>query len=102
MLHQLRSAIFIKPETNWQMVSPAFHFQFITVNTTIDLFYSLVGHFRALYQICRSLGVDNGRGGSRAQYEVLMTNKSDMHGLRKRPINVLLFSPTIFARDGPG
>ena len=62
MLHQLRSAIFIKPETNWQMVSPAFHFQFITVDTTIDLFYSLVGHFRALYQICRSLGVDNGRG----------------------------------------
>ena len=35
-----------------------------TFNTTIDLYCTLIGHFRALYQMYLSLGVDVGRGGS--------------------------------------
>ena len=42
---------------------------------SIDLYYTLIGYFRALHQIYRSLEVDIGRGGSRAQFEVQMTNK---------------------------
>ena len=41
-------------------------------NMTIDLYYTDIGHFRALYQMYLSLVVDIGRGG------VLITNKSDM------------------------
>ena len=35
-----------------------------SLNTTIDLHCTLIGHFRALYQMYLSLGVDVGRGGS--------------------------------------
>ena len=31
---------------------------------TKDLYYTLIGHFRALYQMYLSLVVDIGRGGS--------------------------------------
>ena len=56
-----RSVTFIKLETKWYMMSSDFHFQF---NTTIDLYCTLIGHFRALYQMYLSLRVDTGQGGS--------------------------------------
>ena len=34
-------------------MSSDFHFQFITVYRTIDLYHTLIGHFQALYQIPR-------------------------------------------------
>ena len=63
-----------------ELVSSDFLFQFIKVK--IDLYHTLIRHFRALSdsqgQIHWSLAIDNGRGGSCVQYEVTMTNEYDI------------------------
>ena len=56
----------------------------------IDLCYTLIRHFRALYQMYLSLGVDIGQDGS--------PNHQEIDELRNHTINVSL---TIFAHDGP-
>ena len=56
------------------MVPSDFHFQFITVyNATIDFCYTLIGHFRALYQMYFSSGVDIGRDGSPNHQQIDMS-----------------------------
>ena len=79
------SVIFIKPETNWYMVSSDFHFQF---NTTIDLNCTLIGHFRAYIRCMfhQDLMLDeaevkteiSGNLKNSVGIQVIITNKSDM------------------------
>ena len=45
----------------------------VQFNATIDLCYTLIGHFQALYRMYFSSGVDIGRGGSSNHQQIDMS-----------------------------
>ena len=69
-MHFPRPGIFLRWNSNLQQVDFSKGFAsnnilgLVVLIPYIDLYCTLIGHFRALYQMYLSLGVDVGRGGS--------------------------------------